>query len=75
MVKADTVGSLESLKKSFREHSTPEVSVRIIHGDLGGITENDVMLAKASGALIIGFNTRPDVTARDTAEAEKVDLR
>ena len=51
------------------------MSVRIIHGDVGGITENDVMLAKASGAIIIGFNTRPDVKARETAEAEKVDIR
>lgn len=75
IVKADTVGSLEALKKSFSELSTPEVSVRIIHGDVGGITENDVMLAKASGAIIIGFNTRPDVKARETAEAEKVDIR
>lgn len=75
IIKADTVGSLEALKKSFGELSTPEVSVRIIHGDVGGITENDVMLAKASGAIIIGFNTRPDVKARETAEAEKVDIR
>ncbi len=75
ILKADTVGSLEALKKSFSELSTPEVSVRIIHGDVGGITENDVMLAKASGAIVIGFNTRPDVKARETAEAEKVDIR
>ncbi|MFN3976350.1 MAG: translation initiation factor IF-2 [Aquificaceae bacterium] len=75
IIKADTVGSLEALKKSFTELSTPEVSVRIIHGDVGGITENDVMLAKASGAIIIGFNTRPDVKAREVAEAEKVDIR
>ncbi|MEJ5338609.1 MAG: translation initiation factor IF-2 [Aquificaceae bacterium] len=75
IVKADTVGSLEALKKSFSELSTPDVSVRIIHGDVGGITENDVMLAKASGAIIIGFNTRPDLKAKETAEAEKVDIR
>ncbi|MDW8095770.1 MAG: translation initiation factor IF-2 [Aquificaceae bacterium] len=75
IVKADTVGSLEALKKSFSELSNQEVSVRIIHGDVGGITENDVMLAKASGAIVIGFNTRPDLKARETAEAEKVDVR
>ncbi|MDW8067260.1 MAG: translation initiation factor IF-2, partial [Aquificaceae bacterium] len=75
IVKADTIGSLEALKKSLTELSTPDVSVRIIHGDVGGITENDVMLAKASGAIVIGFNTRPDVKARETAEAEKVDVR
>ncbi len=75
IVKADTVGSLEALKKSLSELSTQDVSVRIIHSDVGGITENDVMLAKASNAIIIGFNTRPDVKARDMAEKEKVDLR
>ncbi len=75
ILKTDTLGSLEALKKSLSELSTPEVSVRIIHGDVGGITENDVMLAKASGAVIIGFNTRPDIKARETAEAEKVDIR
>ncbi|MFN3598526.1 MAG: translation initiation factor IF-2 [Aquificaceae bacterium] len=75
IVKADTVGSLEALRKSFTELSTPEVSLRIIHGDVGGITEKDVMLAKATGAIIIGFNTRPDVKAREAAEAEKVDIR
>ncbi len=75
ILKTDTIGSLEALKKSLSELSTPEVSVRIIHGDVGGITENDVMLAKASGAVIIGFNTRPDIKARETAEAEKVDIR
>ncbi len=75
ILKTDTVGSLEALKKSLLELSTPEVSVRIIHGDVGGITENDVMLAKASGAVIIGFNTRPDLKAKETAETEKVDIR
>ncbi|MFN3813675.1 MAG: translation initiation factor IF-2 [Aquificaceae bacterium] len=75
IVKADTVGSLEALKKSLSELSAQEVSVRIVHSDVGGITENDVMLAKASNAVIIGFNTRPDVKARDMAEKEKVDLK
>ncbi len=75
IVKTDTVGSLEALKKSLGELSTPEVSIKIIHGDVGGITENDVMLAKASNAIIIGFNTRPDIKAKEIAEREKVDIK
>jgi translation initiation factor IF-2 len=75
VLKTDTVGSLEALKKSLTELSTPEVSVRILHGAVGGITENDVMLAKASQAIIIGFNTRPDLKAKETAEREKVDIK
>jgi len=75
ILKTDTVGSLEALKKSLTELSTPEVSVRILHGAVGGITENDVMLAKASQAIIIGFNTRPDLKAKETAEREKVDIK
>lgn len=75
ILKTDTVGSLEALKKALTELSTPEVSVRILHGAAGGITENDVMLAKASQAIIIGFNTRPDLKAKETAEREKVDIK
>jgi len=75
IVKADTMGSLEALKKSLEELSTEEVAVRVIHGAVGGITENDVMLAKASSAIIIGFNTRPDPKARELIEKEKVDVR
>jgi translation initiation factor IF-2 len=75
ILKTDTVGSLEALKKALTELSTPEVSVRILHGAVGGITENDVMLAKASQAIIIGFNTRPDLKAKETAEREKVDIK
>ena len=75
ILKTDTIGSLEALKKALTELSTPEVSVRILHGAVGGITENDVMLAKASQAIIIGFNTRPDLKAKETAEREKVDIR
>jgi len=75
ILKTDTVGSLEALKKALTELSTPEVSVRILHGAVGGITENDVMLAKASQAIIIGFNTRPDLKAKETAEEEKVDIK
>ncbi len=75
VLKADTVGSLEALKKSLTELSTEEVAIRIIHGGVGGITENDVMLAKASQAIVIGFNVRPDVKAKEVIEAEKVDVR
>jgi translation initiation factor IF-2 len=75
ILKTDTIGSLEALKKALTELSTPEVSVRILHGAVGGITENDVMLAKASQAIIIGFNTRPDLKAKETAERERVDIR
>jgi translation initiation factor IF-2 len=75
ILKTDTIGSLEALKKALTELSTPEVSVRILHGAVGGITENDVMLAKASQAIIIGFNTRPDLKAKETAEREKVDIK
>jgi translation initiation factor IF-2 len=75
ILKTDTVGSLEALKKSLTELSTPELSVRVLHGAVGGITENDVMLAKASQAIIIGFNTRPDLKAKETAEREKVDIK
>ncbi len=75
ILKTDTVGSLEALKKSLTELSTPEVSIRVLHGAVGGITENDVMLAKASQAIIIGFNTRPDLKAKETAEKEKVDIK
>ena len=75
IVKADAMGSLEALKKSLEELSTEEVQVRVIHGAVGGITENDVMLAKASGAIIIGFNTRPDPKARELIDKEKVDVR
>jgi translation initiation factor IF-2 len=75
ILKTDTVGSLEALKKALTELSTPEVSIRVLHGAVGGITENDVMLAKASQAIIIGFNTRPDLKAKETAEREKVDIK
>ncbi len=75
ILKTDTMGSLEALRKALEELSTDEVTVRIIHGAVGGITENDVMLAKASGAVIIGFNTRPDPKARELIEQEKVDVR
>ena len=75
ILKTDTMGSLEALKKSLEELSNEKVQVRVIHGAVGGITENDIMLAKASGAIVIGFNTRPDPKARELMEQEKVDVR
>ncbi len=75
IIKADAMGSLEAIKKSLEDLSTDEVAIRVIHGAVGGITENDVMLAKASGAIIIGFNTRPDPKARELIDKEKVDVR
>lgn len=77
IIKADTQGSLEALRKSIEELSNKfsEVSINIIHGAVGGITESDVMLAVASNAIIIGFNVRPDAGARKAAEEENVDIR
>ncbi len=75
IIKADTIGSLEAIKKSLEELSTEKVNIRVIHGAVGGISENDVMLAKATNAIIIGFNTRPDPKVREVLEREKVDLR
>ncbi len=75
IIKADTIGSLEAIKKSLDELSTEKVNIRVIHGAVGGISENDVMLAKATNAIIIGFNTRPDPKVREVLEREKVDLR
>ncbi len=75
IIKADAIGSLEALKKSMEELSSEKATIRIIHGAVGGITENDVMLAKASEAIIIGFNTRPDPVARKLIEKEKVDVK
>jgi translation initiation factor IF-2 len=77
IIKADTQGSLEALRKSIEELSNKfsEVSINIMHGAVGGITESDVMLAAASNAIIIGFNVRPDAGARKAAEEENVDIR
>ncbi len=75
IIKADTIGSLEAIKKSLDELSSEKVSIRVIHGAVGAISENDVMLAKATNAIIIGFNTRPDPKVRELLEREKVDLR
>ncbi|MSS63330.1 translation initiation factor IF-2 [Velocimicrobium porci] len=75
IVKADVQGSVEAVKQSLLKLSNEEVAIRIIHGGVGAINESDVTLASASNAIIIGFNVRPDPTAKDIAEREKVDLR
>lgn len=75
VLKADTIGSIEALKKALEELSTDKVKVFIIHSGVGAISESDIMLAKASGAIVIGFNTRPNPAARRLLEEEKVDVR
>ncbi|MBS3970968.1 MAG: translation initiation factor IF-2 [Clostridia bacterium] len=75
IVKADVQGSVEAMQQSLHQLSTEEVKIVIIHGGVGAITETDVMLASASGAIIIGFNVRPDVNARKAAEIKQVDIR
>ena len=75
IVKADVQGSVEAVKQSLVKLSNDEVAVRIIHGGVGAINESDVMLAAASGAIIVGFNVRPDRTATDSAAQQGVDMR
>ena len=75
IVKADVQGSVEAVKQSLLKLSNEEVVVKIIHGGVGAVTESDVSLASASNAIIIGFNVRPDVMAKATAEREGVDVR
>jgi translation initiation factor IF-2 len=75
IVKADVQGSQEALVHSMQKLSTDEVRVQIVHAAVGGISESDVNLAVASKAVIIGFNTRADASARKLAEASGVDIR
>ena len=75
IVKADVQGSVEAVKQSLLKLSNDEVIVKVIHGGVGAINESDVSLASASNAIIIGFNVRPDATAKETAEREGVDVR
>ncbi|HIZ66088.1 MAG TPA: translation initiation factor IF-2 [Candidatus Blautia pullicola] len=75
IVKADVQGSVEAVKQSLVKLSNEEVVVKVIHGGVGAINESDVTLASASNAIIIGFNVRPDATAKSIAEQEGVDLR
>ena len=75
ILKADVQGSLEAISDALEKIEVGDVRVRILHRAVGAITENDVSLAQASGAVIVGFNVRPDPKARDLAERESVDIR
>ena len=75
IVKADVQGSAEAVKASLEKISNEEVAVRVIHCAVGAINESDVTLAATSGAIIVGFNVRPDNNARDTADRLGVDMR
>ena len=75
IVKADVQGSAEAVKASLEKLTNDEVRVRVIHSGVGGINESDVMLAEASGAIIVGFNIRPDASAKASAEKANVDIR
>jgi len=75
VIKADVQGSLEAVTESLRKLEREEVKVAFVHRGVGGITENDITLAAATNATLIGFNVRPDRKSRDLAEAEKVEIR
>ena len=75
IVKADVQGSVEAVKESLEKLSNEEVKVKVIHGGVGAVNESDVMLAQTSGAVIVGFNVRPDPVAKDAAERDGVDIR
>lgn len=75
VIKADVQGSVEAVRASLEKLSNDEVRIRTIHGGVGAITESDVMLASASNAIIIGFNVRPEASAKTVADDQKVDIR
>lgn len=75
IVKADVQGSVEAVRESLEKLSNDEVRVKVIHGGVGAINESDVSLAATSGAIIVGFNVRPDAVAKDLAEHDGVDMR
>ena len=75
IIKADVQGSVEAVKQSLGKLSNEEVAVKVIHAGVGNINESDVNLASAANAIIIGFNVKPDATAKSIAEHEKVDVR
>ncbi|MEG0853996.1 MAG: translation initiation factor IF-2 [Angelakisella sp.] len=75
IVKGDVQGSVEAVKQSLEKLGNEEVRVRVIHGGVGAVSESDVMLAEASGAIIVGFNVRPDPVAKDNADRMGVDIR
>jgi translation initiation factor IF-2 len=75
VVKADAQGSVEAITGSLNKLSTGEVAIRVLHSGVGGINESDVILAKATGAVIIGFNVRANPAARDLARRDGVEIR
>jgi translation initiation factor IF-2 len=75
VVKADVQGSAEAVKASLEKLSNDEVRVRVIHSAVGAINESDILLASTTGAIIVGFNVRPDPSARESADRAGVDLR
>ncbi|KAI4467500.1 translation initiation factor if-2-related [Holotrichia oblita] len=75
IVKADVQGSVEAVKQSLEKISNDEVRVRVIHGGVGAVRESDVMLANASNAIIVGFNVRPEPTAKEMADLDGVEIR
>ena len=75
IVKADVQGSVEALKQSLEKLSNDEVNVKVIHANVGGVTETDITLAKVSDAIIIAFNVRPEPTAKAIADKEKVEIK
>ena len=75
IVKADVQGSVEAVKQSLEKLSNEEVRVRVIHGAVGAVSESDVMLAAASGAIIVGVNVRPHPSAQDNAQRDGIEIR
>ncbi len=75
IVKADVQGSVEALKQSLLKLTNNEVRIKIVHANVGGISVSDVTLAKVTNAIIIGFNVRPDINAKNMADADNVDIR
>lgn len=75
IVKGDTAGTVEALKKSLEELSTDEIRVKVVHNGVGGITENDIILAEVAKAIIIGFNVRPNEFSKREAEDRGVDIK
>ncbi len=75
IVKADVQGSVEAVKQSLERITNEEVRVRVIHGAVGAVSESDVMLAMASGAIIVGFNVRPHPSAAENAKRDGVEIR
>ena len=75
IVKADVQGSVEAVRSSLEKLSNDEVRVRVIHGAVGAVNESDVMLASTAGAIIVGFNIRPEAAAAESAKRMHVDMR